>query len=446
MELDLNSGLSGLVITENDVVSSGLDLFKPPQKEISMTHGRTTMIRPISENKEGPFEYVLTSKNNLYLMLTSIRLKVQFKVTRLNGAKLTTTANSEDKVALCNLPGGSLFSQVDISIAGKQLTEITNLHYDYKQYLETICSYSKSARESHLLANRLMMDYEGQFEEFDVENKGWVKRQELIRGSKIVEVMVPIQADFLQNARFYPPGFDLGITLHRQSDDALLQVNDNNKYKIEIVEQLMYARYIDVVPEIHSKIMDRWKKESVLFPISRTDIRTHAIATGSTLISLPNMYQGYLPKHLLVCMLKSANFNKSPATNRYAFEHFNFKSAHVSLNGEQIPSPPYTPDWASGKYLRLYRALFDNLGIATDDVGNAFNLNNFSSGMTMLAFDFSPDLCNRFHLHPTKSGTLALEINFSTALKTGIIVLCVATFDSLVAINYEGDVRVEKNM
>ena len=92
----------------------------------------------------------------------------------------------------------SLFSQVDISLNGTQVTASTNT-FPYRAMLETILSYSEDAKKSQLTTALYYADTAGRMDAVDVNNadtrnRGLIARRNYTSGSNVVDTMGRIHA------------------------------------------------------------------------------------------------------------------------------------------------------------------------------------------------------------------------------------------------------------
>ena len=141
-------------------------------------------------------------------------------------------------------------------------------------------------------------------------------------------------------------------------------------------------------------------------------------------------------------MLKTSHYNGQSRYNPYNFENHGINYVSLRVNNEQVPSSPYTPNYADDLYIREYREFFDNLGICHDDVGNAVTYDQYKNGMNLYAFDLSPDLCNGFHHHPVKQGTIDLTVHFTADLTEALTFLVMGTYNVVVEIDKASGVKV----
>jgi hypothetical protein len=449
---DLTNKLVGSIqLTENDVISHAADLFRPVSQEVSMLSGRTVSHRPTHMNQVGPYEFAIHARGKQYIQLSKTRLYMKLKIIDEGGDNITAA----DNASFCNLIGNSMFKACDIMINGKTVPDLNNSLLHYKTYLETLLSYSESARNSHLTASRLFMDTAGAFDDVRLgtgnnegtdptKNAAFTARRQLVGTSTPFEVVIPIHSDFLQIDRFFPPGINFTIKLTRESDKFVIMSSITNKdYKIIIEDMQLFIRYIDLEPRIVQAHEASIKEKPVLLPMNKSDFKIHTFTTGQTSGLVPNLFTGNLPKSIILVLLDNRNYNGVQNKNPYNFQHFSLNYLNIKVNGEQIPIEPYTPDFASNLFMREYRDLFDNLGIHHDDAGNAITPELYKEGACIFAFDLSPDLCNGFHHHPQQIGQIDLDMKFGTALPQPITLLAMGIYNAIVSIDKNLVVNVD---
>ena len=92
--------------------------------------------------------------------------------------------------------------------------------------------------------------------------------------------------------------------------------------------------------------------------------------------------------------------------------------------------------------MREYRWFLDNIGIAHDNETNGITPEEWAANSCFWAFDLTPDLCNSFHLHPTETGYIDLDIAFKEALPKNIEMICYASFNEAILIDKERNVTM----
>jgi hypothetical protein len=452
---DLTKKMQGsLQVTENDVISHAVDIFRPIAQEVSMKKGFTLSTKPINFQQDGPWNFEMVSRGDYYIDLNKTRMYMKLKVVNQNGTPIGNTAN----VAPINFVGPSMISAIEYSIAGKAISDLGSTHFGYKTYLENILSYSNSARETHLKASRYYGDEANKFDIITavdavttgtnqtpavVPNKGHESRKTMCAGSKEFDTMFPIHSDILQSDRLLPPGITLNVKFKRANDEFVLMSGDGaTRYKIQVVELLLYVRYVEVADNIFQMHTTQSNTRNMLLPINRTEIKTQIFPATLDQVYLPNAFTGGLPKSLIIGLLKTTQYEGNITSNPYNFANNGIKYVCIKIDGEVIPSDPYMPEYDKDLFVREYRSFFDNLGIHHDDVGNAVTMEKYKDGMNLYAFDLSPDLCNGFHSHPVKIGNLDILIKLSANMTESHHLFMMAIYNAVINIDKDQKVSV----
>ena len=155
-----------------------------------------------------PLEFFIPGTGEDYVDLNNTLLFLRLKITRPNGADIADTA----KVSLINYPGVTIFSQVDVSL-GDRLISQSSSTYPYRCIIESLLNYSKDTLESLFSAGLFYKDTPGQMNETDPlgRNSGLTKRWIYTAGSKVVELLVPIHSDIFIQEKFMLNGVDIKI-------------------------------------------------------------------------------------------------------------------------------------------------------------------------------------------------------------------------------------------
>lgn len=60
------------------------------------------------------------------------------------------------------------------------------------------------------------------------------------------------------------------------------------------------------------------------------------------------------------------------------------------MNGENRPYTAFSPNWASGDFVREYMSTLESVGIGVANYGIDYSLEKFAGGKTLMALDLSP--------------------------------------------------------
>lgn len=425
----VEQGIGSIQVTENDIVSHATDLFSPIISEISMIDGGETVYRPLSKENAGPFTFIIPSLGTKFIALHLTRLYLKLKVVQHDG----TALKDNDVVSLTNLVGGSFQNSVNIKIDGEEIPGLGNTFMHYKQYVETNLSYGFSPTKSHLTTSRFELDSAGKFEDMTANsaNDGFKKRRQWIEKSKTFEVMCPIHSDFLQTDRLFPPGHEITFTITRNPDSFVLlsTLGAAKKYRLEVEEIFLHVRHVTLTSDVTTNLLARLQKETMIFPMNKSVLYRFAFSSGLTTASIPNLINGSLPKNIIFFMTEEKSddvYDKNP----YNFQHFNMQSMCIRVNGKEYPSEKYNFHMKNGLYMRLLRDFYDNIGIVHNNTGIHINYEKFNKGYLFIPFDLSPDLCNGYHTHFKKKGTIQAEFTFRESLENPIAIYALANYDA----------------
>jgi hypothetical protein len=432
------SGIGALQISDNDIVSHNVELFKPVQREVSTTHGRTVSIRPLNLSDDGPLIFNIPQQGSQYLQLDSARLYLQGEVVqKTDGVSIADDAT--DKIAFTNLPISSMFKSVEVEINGKLISELTTTDFPYANYIQHILSYSSASMLTHLETSGFFMDEAGKFDE--LTSAGFTKRRCKNGG---FELYGPIGTDLMCSDRLFPPNTPLSIKLIRSSDSfGLMGASATaDKYKIKIKQAKLFIRYLEVhdyIKEAHAK---KLLTKPMLFPMNKTVVKTYAVARGDQSAFISHAFEGSLPKSVVIGLVTQSAYHGRMQNNPFNFKHFDVTDVCLKVNGEQVPQDGYTPDFANRLCMREYKCLHDATGIGNLDFGTLIKYDSYLSGSSIFAFDLTSDECAGFHNHLPQSGLLDVEIKFKNHLAEAIQVIVYGVHDSLMSIDKDKNVTV----
>ena len=132
--------------------------------------------------------------------------------------------------------------------------------------------------------------------------------------------------------------------------------------KVNILSMLMWVRKVRPTPSVLNTINQRLNTETVKYPLRRVKVKTFTIASGTQSKIEDHLFQGQMPKRIVVGLVYNAAFNGDPTRNPFNFQNAGVKKLEVSINGETVMSRPFEPDFANNMYLRSYLSMYQGLG------------------------------------------------------------------------------------
>lgn len=420
---------------------SELDLFTVPPTQVVIDKSQWIEYQPISTiSSTAPIEFQITGSEN-YLDLAKSMIFIKLKITKANGSDLTT----DEKTAPVNNFLQSLFKQVDLFLNGIQVTQSTGT-YSYKSILETLLNYGFSAKKSHLTAGLYYKDTAGAMDETDCTtaggNTGLQTRYAFTKKSYIVDLWGPLHCDMLFSDRLLLNHVDVTLKLNPNTPAfALMSGETNPNYKITIQSANLKVRAVKVSPVLQLQHLNELKKGvNAVYPLRRTDCKTYTIPTGNPSIHKGDLFNGLVPKRVVLAMVDSDAFNGSYTKNPYNFKLYGATSISLTIDGEQIPFKPITLKLArtsETNFIEAYQTLFSGTGRLFADYGIDIGRGDYNKGYGILAFDLTPDLCgSSTHLNQKRKGNVSLEIQFSTGLPNAVNLITYGEFESTVEIDF----------
>ena len=421
-------------------INTGLDLFAVPPVQTSVQGGLWTEYHPIATIGEtGPIEFVIKGAGDDYIDLANSFIHVQAKVLRSDG---TALKDSDDMlVAPENLFIQTMFSEIDVNVNGTLITASTGT-YGYRAYLESILTYGKDYKQTQLGNS---MYYEGDGNQFSISSnntdKGLQKRRERIKRSKLIDMTGRLHIDIFSQERFLVNNVDLRLRFVRAKNNfallasAPMQGDNIEAYKIKIEHMSLYIRKVTLNPAVvlgHARAL---QEAPAKYPIRRSVPKVFSCSAGLMNVVQDNLFLNQRPNRLVVAMVESKAFNGDYTKSAFEFKHFHTKSMALYIDGHQIPSKPYTPDFEKKRWARSYLSLFTGTGMAWKDIGNTISYDEYDKGFAIWCFDLSPSMADGDQVELLKTGNLRIEISFSKPLPDPIHVIVLGELDGMIEID-----------
>ena len=417
-----------------ECAKSELDLFSMPPTQTSIENGSWVEYHPLSTITDGtPLEFEITGNGEDYLDFGNSYLHVKAKITKPDG----TDIDDDAAVGPVNLFLHSLFSQVDITLNGTQITSSTNT-YPYRAMIETLLSYGRDAKESQLTSALFVKDVAGKMDTTDfaeaARNAGLHKRSTYTSGSKTVDMMGRLHADIFFQDRYMLNEVNTKIKLVRSKDAFCLMTA--GQFVVKLVSAVLYIRKVKLLPTVflaHAKALEQ---SNAKYPIRRVVCKSFTVPAGFMDVSHEKLFSGQLPSRLVIGLVDNEAFNGSLARNPYNFQHFRLNELSVYLDGQQQHAiKPLRPDYANGQYISSYLSLFSGTGKVYKDDGNFVGRDKYAYGFTLYALDLSPDLADDDHFNLSRDGSVRVVLKFAQALARTITVVAYAEFENVIEID-----------
>ena len=418
-------------------VKSELDLFTVPPTQNCIVASHVVEHQPTASlDSGGPIEFSIPGSGDDYIDLANTMLHVQVKVTQPNGADLDAAA----PVGPVNNWLHSLFSQVDVFLNGTLVTQSTNT-YPYRAFVETLLTYGVGAKSTQLTNQLWYKDKASRMSAVDLEggvdpNPGFVTRREYISGSRVVDMMGRLHVDMFLQDKFLINGVDVKIRLVRSKPAfALMAGGAAPDYKITITNATLFVKKATLNPTVQLAHIKALEKSTVKYPLRPVSMKVYSIPAGARSHTHENLFLNTLPKRLVLCCIDNDAYNGAYDKNPFHAKNNAIGFHSVYVDGRQIPSKPFQPNFEDNLFVRCYTSLFTSTGKIWQDEGNGLTRDDYRDGYTFFCFDLTPDQCDGPCFNLVQKGNLRIEFHFRAALLTTVNVVAYAEFESVLEID-----------
>ncbi|XP_062604306.1 uncharacterized protein F54H12.2-like [Saccostrea cucullata] len=459
---------------------NNLELFQVPPTNIALEESKWEEYYPISstlDSDTAPIEFEIKGQGDQYLDLSQTYLQMVCQFTQNDGSAL---AGDPAKIAPVNNILHSMFTEIDVSLNGKIVTSGTDT-YPYKAYLEKLLSYQPRTLNTQMKACSLWeKDTAGHMDEVGLEaltvsgaaasrtfnknnddsvtiskpilteypadskNEGFRKRNQAIAGSKKITLLDRLHLDLFQQDRFLPNGVDVRLRFNRARPAFYMMTGQANTGKVKILSMVLWVRKVKPAPTLMNQINQNLNTHRAKYPLRRVEVKTFTIPTGTQSKITDHLFQGQMPKRLILGFVENAAFNGDKTKNPFHFQNFGIKKLDVSINGETMSTRCFEPNFNDDLYLRSYLSLYQALGKLGEDWAPDITLEEYKSGYTLWGWDFTKDQeaqSDKFHLIET--GNLRVEVQFTGNTATTLNCVVYAEFDNVLDINKQREVAID---
>ncbi|XP_036417034.1 uncharacterized protein F54H12.2-like [Colossoma macropomum] len=425
-----------------ECMKSELDLFTIPMTQHSIESYKYVETPPITAiTKNGPLEFFIAGSGDTYVDLNRSLLYLTCKVTNTDGTDLAAGA----AVGLINYPAATLFSQVDLSLGDKLISQ-SGSTYAYRAVLECLLNYSEPTLNSQFAAGLFRKDAAGRMDEADPnrDNEGLTWRSAYCERSRTFELMGHLHNDFAFQEKLLLNSVDMRIKLVRNKNEFVLMSSDPNPgYKLHILTALLYVKRRHVSPSVKLGHASALLQSNARYPLERVNVKVLSVPAGGRVSNQDNLFLGQVPKFIAIGFVHNEAFSGSYARNPFNFHHYDVESLNLSVDGVSYPSTPFRPLFPRQRCLREYFSLVEATDRGLRDQPLAISREDFSQGYCLFAFNLTPDESSGEYVSLIQSGHVRLDLRFRAPLPNTINIIVFAVFDNVLEINHKREVLMD---
>ena len=420
--------------------NSSFCLFDQQAVQTDILSSHIVDYHPRTAENAGPIEFVIPGSSEEYIDLSYAMLDIKFKILQADGKDI----EDSHKVGLNNLPLATLFRDVSLTIAEKQVEGGQN-DYPYKAYFNAMTQFHPAAQNSHMQTVGWYKDEANKFD--DATNQGFIARQKLIADSKVCHLFGPLDLDFFRQSRYLLSNTDMRLKLTLNKPEFLLNAYATTlAFKINIEDITFYVRRVTVNPSVIKGHMIGLNTQNALYPVQHTKLMTFTIPKDHKSFMKDGLFPSEAPKLIIVSMVDNDAFNGNIKKNPFFLKHNRLSEIALRVNGVSHPGQPYKPDFSDYGFAREYADVMNVFGYFNKDDTNGLTMKDFKGGYTFFAYDLTAD--NNIAASYRQANVphnIRLDLEFKATLSRTVNVLIYAVFDSLIEISKLRDVILHYN-
>lgn len=426
----------------NECVKTELDLFTVPHTQTSLEKSTFIEIPPISAiNDSGPIEFHISGSGDDYIDLNDSYIFLRVKITNADGTNL---ANGTD-VGLINYPACTLFSQLDITLGDKLVTQSSNT-YPYRGIIECLLNYSQDTLDTQFGTALFCKDTAGQMNVATIAgaNEGLVARGAYTQNSRIVELIGPVHSDLFFQEKLILNGLDISLRFTRSKNEFVLMSGvQNADFAVKIIAASLFIKKVSVSPAVRIAHSRALQHANAKYALDRVTLKTFSIPAGTRVSNHDNLFIGTVPKFVVIGFINNEGYTGAYTRNPFNFEHFDAEYLTLNVDGQSYPAKPFQPLFQRNQYVREYYQLVETTGRHMKDRSLAITRSDFGQGYTLFCFNLEPDGGHNGNVSLIKTGNVRLEVRFRAPLPNTINLICYSVFDSILEISNRRQVLLD---
>lgn len=422
---------------------SELLLFDELPVQSSMTSSTWVDYHSVSDPKSSTqLEFVIPGSQDEYVDFNDTKLYLELQLQKQPAAAV---------VGPVNLLLNSLFADVAV-----QLNDVTiqgaEPYYPYKAMLESLLLFDRETKQTQLAAAGYVEDLPGKHNDAATNTSHTVRATWLNQTNKVLELCGPLHVDLATQPRYLLPRVDIRVRLVRTAPEFYLNCwsagqDALQSAQIVINKALLFVRKVRVLASVLQGHEQGLQQSNAIYPVQHVSMDSHTVSDGQLSFTKENLFQGRMPKFVVVCMVRNDAFVGDYKQNPFNFQHFDVSYCGLFRDGESIPErTPYEMP-SEAHMTRAYLGMFHALELYNRNESNGITLDAFRRGSTLFVFNLTPDLavgaggggCQQAY----RSGNLRLDMKFRQALPQAINVIYYGVFDGKVEITKDRNIYLD---
>ena len=400
-----------------EAIGSDLHLFEKEMIQGGLGDEFIQEFGPIATIQQGaPIEFQFSGGDRNYVDLNNTKFEVRVKLTDDSGGDIATGT----KVGVANDTLNALFSNVDMELGDKPITESNNL-YPFRCLFETVLNYPKDVLETRMICEGFVKDTAGKMDTPSPtadSNAGLATREGSFNNSKVVRLIGRLHLDLFHQEKVIPPGIPIKIKLYPSRPSFVIinkkptNVADQVAYKFQIISARMFVQMKQSTPSFLIAQEKTLQTTNISIPHTKVTLKTQTIPQGVTNFTIDNLFKGKLPSRIVAAMVADEAVSGTYWLNPFNFEHFDLNYLVLQVNSEFVPRIPFTPNFETHDYLSVYMGVLSALGYDVGPYTWDLGPKDWAGGYNIYAFKITPSSSGLVRSPPV-TGNLRMDMKFA---------------------------------
>jgi hypothetical protein len=179
----------------------------------------------------------------------------------------------------------------------------------------------------------------------DFKNVRLRKHHEKITDSKVIVLMDRLHLDFFQQEKCLPNGVDVRLRFDRSRPPFYMMTDVGSSGKVVLQSMVLWVRNVKPAPNIINLINQQLSTQTAKYPLRPVDVKTFTIPSGTQSKIADHLFQGQMPKLIVLGFVENVAFNGDNTKNPFHFQNQQVKKLEISINGEMIETRPLEPNF-----------------------------------------------------------------------------------------------------
>ena len=386
-------------------------------------------IRPLHTiQDQEPVTFVEVSDSVHALDLSQSLLKIKLKVVKGDNTILTAGQST----SIINFITNTLWSRAEAYLNECKISD-HNMYWA-SSYMDALLNIPEVIKEEQLGAAGYFADTNGKFDTRTLAddgngNAGFISRNGLVKLSTLTTFCGSLHLDVFKLERLIPAGVKLRLNLFPNPTTFTVMTSETDVPKLVLEDAELYLKKVKLTPDSQLRISKALSLAPAVFPMRKTEVRSHLLANATTAFNLDNfLVQEILPHTITIAFVDTAAVTGDYARNPLLFGKNTLNQFRLIVNNQRIPAMGDN-DIEIFDYLALYGG--ERGPFRSPPIG--LSPNKISAGYYILQFRIAPSTAS--YISEQRSGRVAIEGHFETPLPRGLTMLAFLEYHASMSID-----------